>query len=475
MNKCIRLQIIKPTNASWDELGKVLRELNYQTYKILNKSIQLVWEWNNFSLDYKEKFGEYPNTEKILGYKSSNASCNYIYSKLKKETILNTANLSQTIKRAVDRYKNDRAEILRGNISVPSYKRNCPIDIVSSAIKLQKENNEYKMKLSLINTVYKKEQNLPGQFEVIIKVPDNTRRTILERILTKEYKICASQIINHKNKWFINLCFGFQKEKQRLEDKTLGVDLGINIVAYMAVNNSLARYYIPGGEIEHFRKSIEKRTKELQKQGKYCGKGREGHGTLTRIKPIEKLNDKASNFRNNINHKYSKYIVKLAIKNKCNTIQMEDLTNISKDNSFLKRWTYYDLQNKIEYKAEENGIKIIKIFPKYTSQRCNKCGYINKDNRKDQKHFECIKCGYKENADYNAAQNISIPKIEIEILKQVYNESELQDKNIEKNISIAEKLIEEEIKKPKITLDMSKKKINLLQSIYDNIKKNKKN
>ena len=90
---------------------------------------------------------------------------------------------------------------------------------------------------------------------------------------------------------------------------------------------------------------------------------------------------------------------------------MENLTGINTDEKFLKNWTYYDLQQKIEDKAKEIGIKVIKIKPNYTSQRCNKCGYIHKENRINQS-FKCKKCSLEVNADYNAAKNIATLGIE---------------------------------------------------------------
>ena len=54
----------------------------------------------------------------------------------------------------------------------------------------------------------------------------------------------------------------------------------------------------------------------------------------------------------------------------------------------------------------------MKINPKFTSQRCSKCGYISKENRKTQAGFKCKNCGFEENADLNAARNIAIPKID---------------------------------------------------------------
>ena len=37
---------------------------------------------------------------------------------------------------------------------------------------------------------------------------------------------------------------------------------------------------------------------------------------------------------------------------------------------------------------------------------CPVCGCIEDENRPNQETFECIECGYKNNADFNAANNI---------------------------------------------------------------------
>jgi len=38
---------------------------------------------------------------------------------------------------------------------------------------------------------------------------------------------------------------------------------------------------------------------------------------------------------------------------------------------------------------------------------CSVCGYIDKDNRKTQSEFKCLKCNHQENADINASKNIA--------------------------------------------------------------------
>ena len=59
------------------------------------------------------------------------------------------------------------------------------------------------------------------------------------------------------------------------------------------------------------------------------------------------------------------------------------------------------------YKAKQVGIEVILVDPKYTSQKCSECGHIHEDNRKTQSLMDCVSCGYVENADVNAAINIS--------------------------------------------------------------------
>jgi len=58
-------------------------------------------------------------------------------------------------------------------------------------------------------------------------------------------------------------------------------------------------------------------------------------------------------------------------------------------------------------KANEIGVKVVKVNPRNSSRRCSWCGRVSKDNRKTQKDFHCVECDKSANADYNAARNIA--------------------------------------------------------------------
>ena len=94
---------------------------------------------------------------------------------------------------------------------------------------------------------------------------------------------------------------------------------------------------------------------------------------------------------------------------------LEDLSGIKEATAKVKRknrytmcsWSYFDLEQKLIYKARLKGSIVIKVDPHYTSQRCPICGYTDKGNRDKKNHiFICKSCGYRSNDDRIGAMNL---------------------------------------------------------------------
>ena len=64
------------------------------------------------------------------------------------------------------------------------------------------------------------------------------------------------------------------------------------------------------------------------------------------------------------------------------------------------------LKNEFEHIARKYDIAVSTVHASYTSKMCPICGCIEDENRPTQETFECIECGHKDNADFNAAINI---------------------------------------------------------------------
>ena len=64
------------------------------------------------------------------------------------------------------------------------------------------------------------------------------------------------------------------------------------------------------------------------------------------------------------------------------------------------------LKQEVEHIARKYDIAVSIVQASYTSKMCPICGCIEDENRPNQETFECIECGHKDNADFNAAKNI---------------------------------------------------------------------
>ena len=64
------------------------------------------------------------------------------------------------------------------------------------------------------------------------------------------------------------------------------------------------------------------------------------------------------------------------------------------------------LKQEVEHIARKYDIAVSTVQASYTSKMCPICGCIDDENRPNQETFECIECGYNNNADFNAAINI---------------------------------------------------------------------
>ena len=64
------------------------------------------------------------------------------------------------------------------------------------------------------------------------------------------------------------------------------------------------------------------------------------------------------------------------------------------------------LMTRLQGKMDANGGNLVIVPAAYTSQACHECGHVASENRDSQAVFHCVECGYKANADVNAAMNI---------------------------------------------------------------------
>ena len=219
-------------------------------------------------------------------------------------------------------------------------------------------------------------------------------------------------ISKHGSKWYVS--FGVENTIEtpiHPSKSAIGVDLGIkkllttsNGDVFKPINSFKANQV----KIAKFQRKLRKKTKFSQNWKKLNLK-------------INKLHHHIANIRHDYLHK-----VTTTLSKKHAMIVVEDLkvANMSKSakgtienkgknvkaksglNKSILDQGWSMLVKILEYKQQWRGGLLVKIDPRYTSQTCSSCGHVAKENRQTQSKFECVECGFSENADINASRNI---------------------------------------------------------------------
>lgn len=428
LTQCIKVQIAKPLDAEWKEVGPILRELSYENARVLNFCMTQYYLFGCDREAWKQKNGKYPTYKELPSP--------YLYPRLiALFPKISTRIIVQSDQNSKLKWRQMYKEVLCAQTaSLPTFKKTYPITFHNQAFKLKKENSVYTFSILLRPKAYEKTRYI---FAINGKKLEKSQKVILDRIIEGQYKHGAVQLLERKKKWFVVIPYKFENESDNQLDSSIriGVDLGISYPAVCAITDSYKRLYLKeeGATIQSFNAQIYNRRRNILGNNKKVLDRRSGHGRKNKLQPIDKFQNRVKHFRENSNHRISKVVVNFAIENRAGVIVLENLSGINSKSLFLKGWPYFDLQTKIKYKAEREGITIQMIEPAFTSQRCSKCGYINKANRNAHK-FECLGCGQTFEADYNAARNIALPDIEslikneLKFQKALDRESEKESK-----------------------------------------------
>ena len=217
------------------------------------------------------------------------------------------------------------------------------------------------------------------------------------------YKFGTAKLVNKHGKYYLHIPVTYEVEESNISDicNVVGIDRGINFVV-ATYDSKHKSGFVSGKAIKQKRAKYSKLRKELQMRH-----------TPSARRRLKAIGQRENRWMQDINHQVSKALVENNPKH--TLFVLEDLSGIrnatervkTKDRYVSVSWSFYDLEQKLIYKAKQNQSSVIKVDPRYTSQCCPCCGHIEKSNRNKKIHlFTCKKCGYKSNDDRIGAMNL---------------------------------------------------------------------
>ena len=341
--------------------------------------------------------------------KAYSDACNYV-----SEYIYKTHNLSRYSVQEDTYYQIREVYGLRSQMAV-----SCVRTVIAkykTILENQKEWIKPVFRLPQLDLVWNRDYSLNSKSNIFsvntlngrIKVP--FCKNGFEQYFADNCKFGTAKLINKHGMFFLYIPVTYEiSELQKSEvSNIVGIDRGIRFLAATYDSKGKSAFY-DGNTVKQKRAHYKALRKQLQQVG-----------TPSSRKRIKAIGQRENRWIQDINHCVSKALVE---NNPEGTLfVIEDLTGIRsvtervkvKDRYVSVSWSYYDLEQKLSYKALKHHQLVEKVNPAYTSQTCPKCGHTEKTNRNKHKHIFCCKnCGYKSNDDRIAAMNLHRMGIEL--------------------------------------------------------------
>ncbi len=249
-------------------------------------------------------------------------------------------------------FHNEKQAYLQGERSVRNYKRTIPIPFRGTDTKqwqLTADEKNYTFTLFGIS------------FRTYLGRDTNDKTQLLHRMMAGQVRLCSSSIQLQENKIFLLATFRVPANEQQVLDDTVIAEASLSIEYPITVSIGRSHYRI--GTKEEFlyrRLAIQAAYKRVQQATSYT---RGGKGRMRKLKPLQHFAKAEVNYVHNRLHLYSRRLIDICIRNRAATLVLtgqHDKEEAARQDDFLLRnWSYYELKEKIAYKAQRAGIMVI--------------------------------------------------------------------------------------------------------------------
>lgn len=202
--------------------------------------------------------------------------------------------------------------------------------------------------------------------------------------------IKLARIVKKADGWYLQIVTDHKIQKCDNQAE-VGLDIGIK---HFVVTSD-------GQFFENIKTTKKYADKLAEAQRKLSLKTKGSNNFYREIEKIKRIHLKIQRVREDYLHKVSRELA-----NNYQYVFAEDLDikEMVKNKNYSKAisdvsWSKF--LNHLEYKTN-----LIKVDAKYSSQECNNCGHISKENRPNQETFKCVKCSHEGNADFEASLTI---------------------------------------------------------------------
>lgn len=424
----LRLEIVRPLDGSWDELGATLRALRAPLHRVMNAAICDLELAKRAGEDVAEQTKAYRAVLSRWTAERESAAGRVVAGK----PMIGDASVAATVPSGavvtgvagsvLARWKRFRKDEKLGLSTLPTFKGRAPIIVASKGVDCRSLDGGA-VALSLSMT----ERGTP-RVEFVVRPYKDHGHALLRRIVSGEAKLGDCRIQEDDRgriKWqaFVSLTYGVEEQTG---GRTMAVHRGVADALTVAVatdgkRESWTSTLASGGDILAHKAAYRARRASLGRHARDASNGARGHGGLRRLEHITRLEDSEERWVRSKCQTLAARVMEIAKQRGVTRIVLEDWTNPAGPDLggvewLVRSFPMAQLRASIEWAARMRGLDVAVVSGAYTSRICPSCGHEHESppvkksasptTGTTRYSFHCEKCQLWRPADYVAAWNL---------------------------------------------------------------------
>ena len=211
--------------------------------------------------------------------------------------------------------------------------------------------------------------------------------------------------------WFVSIQTQREVEPSVPQGGAVGIDMGV--VRFATLSDGT--FHAPRNSFKRHETALRKAQQVMSRKVKFNNNWKKAKAK------IQNIHARIGNARRDYLHKTSTAIsqnhamvcvedlqVRNMSKSAAGTVEVPGRNVRAKSglNRSILDQGWFEFRRQLDYKLHWRGGWLVAVPPQYTSQTCPCCGHVSADNRQTQARFQCVECGFEENADVVGAINI---------------------------------------------------------------------
>ncbi len=424
----VRVDLIKPLNADWPDIGKRLFDLRDIGHRLMNASLRGAAS----SIGKKKSGTTRPYVdEQLKSYQDWNAK-QVAASKPGDEGGFHqrraALNLVGTMVdtwryRAEQLFATHKKRIMNGDVSLPSVRKGTPIPFRDGQWSLSSDEKGYVLSLKIF-------QGRMNYVQFAIAASGGGAHGHLRRMVSGDPGVKLGEVKllrdEKKQKWFALISYSWPKPDKPVDAKhVMVVRRGMASILTAASSDGWFGRFEPatmmvgdergrpsGCALIDAKRKFDARRRSIQRHNKDVGAGARGHGEARRLAGLRKIEDAEGRFVKTYCQQIGAWVAKEARAHGCGSVAIEAFGSpvdaASDAYWLLKRWPWAELKSAITWACNKAGIEIREVDATANVRRCantdRACGHEHDSPQYGT--FTCTACGWQRPADLVATFNM---------------------------------------------------------------------